>query len=376
MDPAYEGRDAQAVLDWALTHLRVAQRNGQPLVGAFGLSYGGGFQLILAGLNDRVQALLPLITWHDLRYSLAPGDVPKTGWNTLLFGAGTLIGRLDPMIYRSFLEGLLDNRLSQATMAFLKGHSAIAFCEAGWPRRPIHALFVQGMRDTLFNLNEAYANLRCLERGGGDVRLLSVQDGHLLPLLQRPPGGTRCGPYTLGPEEALAWFEEKLKGRSGIWGQAPKFCLSLNDAEGLALEAMPIGGETFSVPWTAVTLLDASRSLSFFPLKRASKSSALAGLPTYRLEVRGPLERANEALLFVGVGLRRSDSLKVELVDEQVLPLKGYGTFQGELPGVGARLAPGDEVGLVLLGWNERYALASRTPFLAFVRGEVALPLR
>lgn len=375
MDPEYEGRDAQAVLDWALAHLRVAWRGGRPLVGTFGLSYGGGFQLALAARDDRVQALLPMITWYDLRYSLAPGGVPKTAWSTLLFGSGLILGRLDGEIYRAFLEGLLANRLSPATLDFLYTHSPAYPCGQGWPGRPLHALLVQGMRDTLFNLNEAYQNLRCLERGGGDVRLLTLQEGHLLPLLQAPPGGTNCGPTPFGPEEALGWFEAKLKGRAGAAAGLPRRCLSLNDREALYPDEVPLGGAGYPVPRTPVTLLDAARSLHFIPLRRLSGPMALAGLPRYRLEVHGPLERAGEATLFLGLGVRRAGEFRVQLLDDQVLPLRGYGTFQGELNGVGAALEPGDEVGLVALGFHEQYALAGRTPFLAYLEGEVELPL-
>jgi ABC-2 type transport system ATP-binding protein len=44
---------------------------GDPRVGVVGGSYGGALALLLAGQDPRVDAIVPLITWNDLSYSLA-----------------------------------------------------------------------------------------------------------------------------------------------------------------------------------------------------------------------------------------------------------------------------------------------------------------
>ncbi|PZR52006.1 MAG: peptidase S15, partial [Stutzerimonas stutzeri] len=76
-DPQIEGRDIKTLLDWAEGALtpHLAYLRGDPLVGGIGLSYGGGFQLIGAGVDPRFDALVPMITWNDLSYSLTPGTV-------------------------------------------------------------------------------------------------------------------------------------------------------------------------------------------------------------------------------------------------------------------------------------------------------------
>src|SRR3546814_7652409 len=43
-------------------------------------------------------------------------------------------------------------------------------------------LLTQGFRDTLFNFNDGLHNYECLHALGGDVRLLTHQTGHILPL--------------------------------------------------------------------------------------------------------------------------------------------------------------------------------------------------
>ena len=62
------------------------QRPGDPLIGAIGGSYGGGYQFAGAftELRDRgrtrFDALAPEITWWDLKQSLAPDEAARTLW--------------------------------------------------------------------------------------------------------------------------------------------------------------------------------------------------------------------------------------------------------------------------------------------------------
>lgn len=417
MDPDYEVRDARAVLDWAEAALPgLARRRGDPVVGTLGASYGGGFQLLLAAPDSRVDALVPAVTWYDLVYSLTPHDVVKSAWGTLLTAGGIAgsRGRLDPFIYRAFLEGVLFNRISRELQDVFHAHSLAYFCERGAIRRPVDALLVQGMRDTLFNLNEAYANARCLREAGGDVRLLTIQGGHILPVLQAPAGGLRCGPVGQDPAAlVLAWFEEKLRGRRGAARGIPALCLSLDDATARtfpAVEALPVGGQAFPVPPTLLVpaagtagaarppvaaaaatlrpyldpatatgdgLLAALAGPAFVELLGVDAPTDPVGIPTAQLVVEGLLEETNP-VVFVGLGVRRADGDAVEPVDEQVLPLRGFGRHRVDLVGVGTRLAPGDRLGLLLYAVREQFLLnGSRTPLVGVsVRGQVALPLR
>lgn len=424
MDPDVEVRDVQALLDWAQANLRLAYRGDRPLIGTFGASYGGGFQLLTAARDPRIVAMVPMVTWYDLPYSLAPGNVVKTAWSSLLLLGGTLGsgGRMDPYLYENYIRGLLSGGLAPEARAFFHYRSLAYFCEHGGPY-PTDALVIQGMRDTLFNLNEGSWIAHCLAQKGGDVRLLTVQGGHVLPYLQAPAGGVNCGP--VGQEDpaeiVLAWFDEKLKGKAGRAAGIPRLCLSLDHEEALIAERLevPRGGVEHEVPPTwllplqglsglgdaALRLLESllrpvsspllpylnpalgllERGISsftgalagpaFVPLKTFHEETILAGIPLFQLEVRGVLEVSNP-VVFVGVGVWRSDG-RMEIVDEQVYPLKGFGVHVGELVGVGARLTPGDTLGLVLFGLQEQFLLhGNRTPFTARVQGRVYLPYK
>ncbi|MER6596579.1 alpha/beta fold hydrolase, partial [Micromonospora purpureochromogenes] len=95
--PDYEIRDAQRLLD------RLAERPeirtdaaGDPRVGVVGGSYGGGLALLLAAQDQRVDAIVPMITWNDLSRAFLPEStgrpatdgVFKRGWAGIFFGGG------------------------------------------------------------------------------------------------------------------------------------------------------------------------------------------------------------------------------------------------------------------------------------------------
>ncbi|MDX6638719.1 MAG: hypothetical protein QOJ01_2230, partial [Solirubrobacterales bacterium] len=45
-----------------------------PRVGMIGGSYGGQIQFAAAGIDPRIDTIIPIITWNDLSYSLAPNN--------------------------------------------------------------------------------------------------------------------------------------------------------------------------------------------------------------------------------------------------------------------------------------------------------------
>ncbi|TAL14387.1 MAG: hypothetical protein EPN99_14310, partial [Frankiales bacterium] len=69
--------------------------SNDPVLGAIGGSYGGGYQFVGAftELRDRgatrFDALAPEITWFDLKEALAPDEVARSTWLTLLTAAGS-----------------------------------------------------------------------------------------------------------------------------------------------------------------------------------------------------------------------------------------------------------------------------------------------
>lgn len=336
MDPDFEGQDLLQILDWAETHLDwlryannkpVGAKQFNPVIGATGGSYGGGYQLLIHNIDPkkRLDVLTPDITWNDLRYSLNPGGAygikdfqpaagevkpagtVKSGW-ALLLVAGGEAGSLGPKlqagqpqalqssgqdiaIRETLLRGALANRFPDGALEFFRYHSPSYWCDAEAPGAqtflsseitpglapktpdPVDILFTQGFRDTLFNFNDAWHNMQCY-RGlknaqgrGADVRLITHQSGHILPLspsmvpglsdlaeqgaqnglneieFQKPGGPFACG--TLGIADAqFAFLVQKLfttaetkeiakaaqnKGFTELDANKGKVCVSLND---------------------------------------------------------------------------------------------------------------------------------------------------
>lgn len=458
MDPAFEGQDLIAIVDWAEQHLDyLARRNGNLLLGAVGGSYGGGFQFLLWATDpdSRMDAMVPEITWHDLDYSLNPGQVPKSYWGLVLAGLGdanTQLGQ-DPFIRATLLESGATGTFPEASRAFFNSHSPSYFCDnplglvtgdtgdssqftldpvtgllpltadgefvveapsfAGGAPPPVDALIFQGPRDDLFNMNEAFANYQCLKRGGGDVRLLSYPFGHqfLSPnagllieaaLTQSVPLDRACGPIDAS-QAALAFFDDKLRGIGDVdevVTTGRDICFSLTQGDAVALPEMPIGGEAFAIEGAGglpvtVPINVAGALPTIVPLTTVGEDiNAIAGIPTADITLsRGGealdeacLEQSDpllglgscDAIVFVGVGVIRAGLPAPDLINEQVLPLRGIGRHDVELVGIGERLAEGDQLVLMLFGFQDGFALTGSRDLLTpvvTVSGEVALPL-
>lgn len=324
---------AEANLDWlryASTPKPAGNREFNMVAGATGGSYGGGYQLLIHNIDPlkRLDALTPDIAWNDLRYSLNPGGAygienfepaegnvkptgtVKSGWALLLVAggeSGSLSPKLqagDPMalqtsgqdnlIRETLLRGATANRFPEGALEFFRYHSPSYWCDSEAPGAqsflqsevtpglaqktpdPVDILFTQGFRDTLFNFNDAFHNFSCyraLEDDKGkkaDVRLLTHQSGHILPLspsmvpgladlteqgaqnglneieFQKPGGPFACGDLSI-PEAQFAFLVEKLftsqeaaaiknasesNAFTTLAANKGKVCLSLNDDVG------------------------------------------------------------------------------------------------------------------------------------------------
>ncbi|WP_116049327.1 alpha/beta fold hydrolase [Amycolatopsis palatopharyngis] len=109
-DPRFEVADAGRLIDHLATLPEVVtDADGDPRVGVTGASYGGALALLLAGVDDRIDAIAPVITYNDLAQGLTPNagttgslaaDTPAAGafapdgvfkesWAGILFSAGS-----------------------------------------------------------------------------------------------------------------------------------------------------------------------------------------------------------------------------------------------------------------------------------------------
>jgi ABC-2 type transport system ATP-binding protein len=162
---------------------------GDPRVGMIGGSYGGQVQYAVAMQDPRLDAIIPLITWNDLNYSLAPGEVAKKQWIDLFFGAGIVSGVQNAQADPETLPGC-PNFTDQACVGAaalntagyadpatkaLARHASVA-SYVGKVKTP--TLLVQGQKDTLFNLNEAVATYRSLRTQQTPVKMVWQSWGH------------------------------------------------------------------------------------------------------------------------------------------------------------------------------------------------------
>ena len=240
------------------------------VVGTIGGSYGGGIQLPLASVDDRVKATIPGRTWNDLAYSLdpnnrvVPGDptgftfgrnvqgVFKQEWTSLFAASGNAqpaqgnggcpeakAAQGDPVEIAQapscpgyfFAVCRLQDLLSSTGDTDEEGRRLIARASAATVLARVDAptLLVQGQSDTLFNLNDATATYTALKRQGVPVGMIWNSGGH--------------GGYSSQPGEcevydgisrsvaqldrcyltlrSLGWMDHWLRGRDG--GRGPGF---------------------------------------------------------------------------------------------------------------------------------------------------------
>jgi len=249
-DPAFDGRAASQLVD-VLAGQKAAvtadgadhvvdvvalDAPGDPVVGMLGGSYGGQVQFAAAAVDDRLDALVPLITWNDLEFSLAPNSatqqgVPtapgaqKVGWSTLFFGVGILSGlqqtglREDtgecvgfrPEACRAKAQMDVAGYPDERTRELTEQVSVASYAEAV----DVPTLLVQGQADTLFTLNEAVDTYETLRAQGTPVRMVWQSWGHSGGGTPAPgeldlSGGQIEDTY-LG-ERIADWFAHWLKG--------------------------------------------------------------------------------------------------------------------------------------------------------------------
>ena len=379
MNPYHETRDAQAVIDWIAERGRsgelpvaVDEAGNYPL-GLFGGSYGGGFQLTLAALDDRVDTIVPVGTWHALEQALLPSGAVKGGWGNLLCLLSTgksrhplldeaCVGMFFPFIRtRKAMDptGEIVKFMSQNGLHYLKNlevsQKPYRDGEKPFKLRPIDSLLIQGNRDVLFPLQEAVDNYHYLKLAGGDVRLLSNQSGHMNPLANQVDGTTSCGGVDMFAA-IRTWFDVKLRGADeSLLDRIPGVCITLDNEKALIAEEVP------GLNYEADKLMgvnDQWRSFSMSigmargPQKceavyevPAGERKVLAGIPKLRdFKVKGDLI-GGLGVSYMGVCLIRDG--QTMLVDDMVTGFVPGDYPNHELIAVGEALRPGDQIGLM-----------------------------
>jgi ABC-2 type transport system ATP-binding protein len=214
---------------------------GDPRVGMIGGSYGGQIQYAVAALDDRVDALIPIITWNDLSYSLAPNNtdvergvtyrtpgVYKREWTNLFFGVGLADGvqgsTVDPTRNKgcpNFARRACKAKAQldatgfpdQSTLRFARQASVATYLD----QISAPTLVVQGQADTLFNLQEAAATYTGLRRQGTPVRMVWQSWGHSES--EPAPGELDLGADDIRDtylgRRFLHWMDHYVRGDAG-----------------------------------------------------------------------------------------------------------------------------------------------------------------
>ena len=183
-------------------------RRFDPVVGMIGGSYGGGVQLAAAAVDPRIDALIPIITWNDLGYSLAPNNAGLTGaalassvpgivkatapdgtigsgWLNLLWYSGTSSTRTKPLPPSScpnYDASMCPTHEQLVTDGYPDPTALAKFTTASISSRmhrlDIPVLLEQGENDSLFNLQQAVATYRALKRQHTPVKMVWQSWGH------------------------------------------------------------------------------------------------------------------------------------------------------------------------------------------------------
>jgi ABC-2 type transport system ATP-binding protein len=290
--PRFEGRDVRRLITY-VAHQPEAKLDGRrdPRLGMEGASYGGGIQLVSAGLDRRIDAIIPVIAWHSLVTSLAKDGSPKAGWGSILYSLGEEGShhRLDPHIADAFEQGLSTGQIPADDLAWFRSRGP-----GDRLVRRIHVptLLVQGTADTLFTLQEAIWNYRILRHDHVPVHMMWFCGGHGTCL-------TSPGDPSVIHNAMLKWFAKYLRGKSvrtgprfewvdqtGKWRTAPDWpiphhrSLSASGSGNLPLTA----GEESGDPIAATPSADAFN----LPIPAPKKGQSYAvGAPRLRLTYSG-----------------------------------------------------------------------------------------
>ncbi|MFE6688615.1 alpha/beta fold hydrolase [Streptomyces sp. NPDC057743] len=256
-DPEIDGKAASQLVD-LLAGTRAANdgtridfvaqdRPGDPRVGMIGGSYGGAIQMATASVDHRIDALVPLITWNDLSYSLDPNNADRTHgvsgplpgaykyqWTNGFFLLGEAQGLLHPGLSRSragsagclhFVapacrtKRLLDSHRypadkTRAVLQYVRSVSPVSYLKSV----TAPTLLVQGQADTLFDLNEAAATYRTLAGQGTPVKMIWQSWGHSGGLKDPAKGELNLAKGNFDTsyvgQRILSWFDRYLRHRT------------------------------------------------------------------------------------------------------------------------------------------------------------------
>ena len=384
-----------------------------PMMGANGFSYGGLFEYRILQSDDRkrLHAIVPEGATTEYNKSGTPNGVDKVWWNNVLAATVTSVGATeDPLFFNAMSAATTNPEFPLVVQQMSAYHSFEDQCNGVQgvtdgdlgPALPFgripaaHILMMQGMRDHLFPVYTDYSGFQCASGLGGDVRYWTYQFGHNTGLAAFPDSDP---PYTPPANDVdkgcgslqhdaavIAWFDEKLKGHAAAASFIPKVCVSLVAGDGVALSSLTTGraGTSFAVPSTTVTVGNGTSNWKAYLASHGAASmpsivplytvpaggNVLAGISHLELTATSSL---TQPTMFVGIGHLAVGQTQWDLVDGQVQPIQRTGSLVFDTAGESTRLAPGDQVALLIFGDDQRFD-SSSTPLTAPARQNVTIP--
>jgi ABC-2 type transport system ATP-binding protein len=407
--PEFEVRDAQALISYLAGRPEIAkERKGDPLVGWTGGSNAAGVQLNTAAVDRRVDAIVPEISWGDLVQDLVPNGVPKQSWDTLLYGAGAAgagpeglgspagpqTGVYAREIHQGYAEIVATGGVSPGTAAWFAHRSTVARSR----QIRVPTLLIQGTVDTLFPLEDAFANYLRIKAARTPVKLMTYCSGHTITGCPYPGGASGYpdganGRPAVFEDRIVAWLDRWVKGRRVSTGPEVEWQAQDGRYRGGARYPLP-GTRTVGSPVvTTGTLVGPGRSggdqpatgrpatpdeLGTSAVRKVVWSPqprpyALLGVPLVDLE--GSLEgiAGNVHLELVDVA---PDGTRVTLDDQTIAARFEGGEVRRTiaLHGVSWLVQPGHALELEITTGSAQY-LASRTgPYAVSFSAQVRFP--
>ena len=201
-DPRFEGRDVRKIIDWTAKQREVKlDRKGDPRLGMAGGSYAGAIQLVVAGLDRRVDVITPAVTFNSLVGSLYPDRIYRSAWGLSLCIGGSLNGnKLAPIVQQACVAGLASGNLPAATERWFREHGPDYLVK----RIRIPTLVIQATSDTLFTLRQGIATYRTVKANGAPVKMIWTCEGHGICNGEK-------GPADHSSRATVKWLDRYLK---------------------------------------------------------------------------------------------------------------------------------------------------------------------
>jgi ABC-2 type transport system ATP-binding protein len=216
-NPFYEGRDASAILDWATVNTPAQTDSTGIAAGMLGYSYGGGLQLVTAGTDPRIDAIVPEMTYNNLLQSIYPNQIYKTVFGTFFSVWLNAVGaRINPQINSQAITGDLFGFITQTAQAMFSSSGATALLN----KITAPTLLPQGTSDMLFTLQQAVQSAQALQDNPYDVpvKMIWFCGGHGACSTGEAPGQN-----ALLIASRIAWLDQYVKRQGSPADALPTF---------------------------------------------------------------------------------------------------------------------------------------------------------